>query len=325
MVDRRTFSSGLAAGLLAPRIHAQQARPKVIGVLTFSGILEFEPIRKNFVQAMRDLGYTNGRQFVLIERFADGRVARFPELAAELAKLNVDLIYATSPGAVAAAQKATTKIPIVFDNVSEPIENGFADSLSHPGRNITGVTSIASDLNPKRVQFLKDMVPKLTRLALLTSAKNAFNASFEPSMQVAAESHGIRLLSFSVAKPGEFDSAFDSMGQWGAEALVLSDDLNLLSERHRVAQIALKRKLPSAYPFADYVEVGGLLSYGVSLTFMNLRVAKYVTEIFKGAKAGDLPIQQPTEVNLVINRSTANALQLTIPQRLLMQADIVIS
>jgi len=323
VLDRRTFYSGLAVGLLAAGARAQQA-PKVIGVLSSFSSPEFEPRRENFVQAMRDLGYTNGKQFVLIERLGNGRTDRLTELAAELAKLNVDLIYAMSAGAVAAAQKATTTIPIVFDNVAEPVANGFADSLSHPGRNITGLTSIASDLNPKRVQFLKEMVPKLTRLALLTGAKNPFNSSFEPSMQAAAAPLGIRLRSFSAAGPGELEAAFDSMSQWGAEALVQSGDLYLFRERQRIAELALKGKLASAHPTGDFVEVGGLLSYGVDPTFMNRKVAQYVIEILKGAKAGDLPIQQPTEVILVINRGTANALKLTIPQRLLMQADKVI-
>jgi putative ABC transport system substrate-binding protein len=244
-------------------------------------------------------------------------------LAADLAKLNVDVIYASSSDSVAAAQRAT-KIPIVFEGVAEPVQAGFADSLAHPGRNVTGLTNIVSDLNPKRVQFLKEMTPKLTRLALLVGPETAFSTSFEPSVRAGAEPFGIRALSFGVAEPRELEPAFQSMKQWGADAVVMSAATNLWSERRRIASLALGSKLPSMCPFSDYVEAGALMSYGVDRLLQARKIASYVRNIFQGAKAGDLPIEQPTQIDLVISRKTAKALGLEIPQRLLLQADKVI-
>jgi len=320
VLNRRIFSAGL---LLAPQVRAQQA-PRAIGVLSpFSG-REFEPTRNAFVQAMGDLGYIRGTHFILVERFADGRAERLPELATELVKLKVDLIYASSPQAVAAAQGATTRIPIVFESVTDPVEAGFADSLAHPGHNITGLSNVSSDLNSKRLQFLKEMMPKLTRVALLVNSTNRFTAIFVPSMRAAAESIGMRTLNFSAAKPQELESAFQSMIQWGAEAVAMSSDASLWSERERIAQLALKCRLPSLCPFSGYVEAGALMSYGVDRWFEYRKVAAYIRDIFRGAKPGDLPIEQPTQIDLVINRKTAKALELTIPRLLLIQADKVI-
>lgn len=320
MLNRRIFSAGL---LLASHVRAQQA-PKAIGVLFPLTSHEFEPTRDALVQALRDHGYLMGKHFVLVERFADGRADRLPELAADLAKLNVDLIYASSPNAVVAAQRATTKIPIVFDGVGDPVQAGFADSLAHPGRNITGLANISSDLNPKRIQFLKELMPKLTRLALLMNSANAFSMSFEPAMRAAAEPFGVRTQGFGAAKPQEFEPAFQSMTRWGAEAVAISSDAHLWFERQRIAQLSLQSKLPSMCPFAGFVDAGALMSYGVDRWFEYRKIAAYISDIFRGVKAGDLPIEQPTQIELVISRKTAKALELSIPNLLLLQADRVI-
>lgn len=319
MLNRRIFSAGL---LLAPQLHAEEA-PKAIGVLSPLSSFEFGPSRDAFVHAMGDLGYVRGKHFVLVERFADGRVDRLPALAADLAKLNVDLIYASTSDSVAAAQRAT-KIPIVFEGVAEPVQTGFADSLAHPGHDITGLTNIASDLNPKRVQFLREMTPKLIRLALLVGPVTAFSMNFEPSVRAGAEPFGIRTLTFGIAEPPDLEPAFQSMMRWGAEAVAVSAATNLWSERQRIASLAVSSKLPSMCPFSDYVEAGALMSYGVDRLSQARKIATYARNIFRGAKAGDLPIEQPTQVDLVISRKTAEALGLEIPQRLLLQADKVI-
>lgn len=319
LLSRRVFCAGL---LVAPQVRAQK-RVKAIGVLFPFSSHEFEPGRDAFLRALHDLGYVQGTQFMLVERFADGRPERLPVLAAELVNAKVDLIYASTPQSVAAAQAATTKIPIVFESVTDPVQAGFADSLAHPGHNITGLSNVSSDLNPKRLQLLREMVPKLARLALLVNSTNRFTAIFVPSMRAAAESFGMRTETFSASNLQELETVFRSMIQWNAEAVAMSSDAALWSERKAIARLALASKLPSLCPFAGYVEAGALMSYGVERWYEYQKVAAYVRDIFQGAKAGDLPIEQPTQIELVISRKTADALGLTIPRLLLVQADKV--
>ena len=270
---------------------------------------------------MLQLGYVRDRNFVLAERFADGINDRLPGLAAELVKLHVDVILADATPAAVAASKATTTIPIVFDSVSDPVKIGLADSLAHPGHNSTGLSNFSGDLGPKRLQLLAQMVPGLTRVALLRNPTNPNTArgSFN-GVLAAADQLGLHAVPFDVSVPDDVGSAFRSMAQQSVQAVYIQADTFLWQQRQTVVDLALRLKLPSACPFAAFVELGGLMSYGVDPSAAIPEVASYVDKIFRGAKPSDLPIQQPTQIDLVINRKTADALQLTIPQGLLVQA-----
>ena len=324
MFNRRTLLIGLPIGLL-PALHVRaQPQPKVLGLLSPYSSREIELGRDVLMRAMLDLGYTRGKQFVVIERLADGRNERLPELADELVKLKVDLILASSTNAVAAAQAATTTIPIVFESVGDPVRAGFADSLAHPGHNITGLANFSADLGPKRFQLLKQMVPSLTRVAVLMNSTNPYYATQVPRTRAVTEQLGLRAQIVSASSPEELEPAFLAFGSQHAQAVFVSPDAYLWAQRQRIAELALKYGLPSMYPFAECVEVGGLMSYGVDYLIGIRIVASYVDRILKGAKPGELPIEQPTRVDLVINRKTAAALKLTIPQALLLQAEKVI-
>ena len=324
MFNRRALLVALPVGLLlAPRVRAQ-GRPKVVGLLSPYSSREAELSRDVFMRAMLDLGYTTGKQFVVVERMADGRNERLHELADELVKLKVDLIWASSTNAVAAAQRATTNIPIVFDSVADPVRAGFADSLAHPGHNITGLSNFAAELGPKRFQLLKQMVPSLTRIAVLMNSTNPYYATQVPRTQAAAEQLELRAQIVSASSPEEMEPAFLAFASQHAQAVFVSPDAYLWAQRRRIAELALKYGLPSMFAFAECVEVGGLMSYGVD-TLVGIRiVASYVDRILKGARPGELPIEQPTRVDLVINRKTADTLRLIIPQVLLLQAEKVI-
>ena len=324
MFNRRILLIGLPVGLL-PALHVRaQPQPKVLGLLSPYSSREIELGRDVFMRAMLDLGYTRGKQFVVVERVADGKNERLPELADELVKLKVDLILASSTNAVAAAQAATTTIPIVFESVGDPVRAGFADSLAHPGHNITGLANFSADLAPKRFQLLKQMVPSLTRVAVLMNSTNPYYATQVPRTRAVTEQLGLRAQIVSASSPEELEPAFLAFGSQHAQAVFVSPDAYLWAQRQRIAELALKYGLPSMYPFAECVEVGGLMSYGVDYLIGIRIVASYVDRILKGAKPGELPIEQPTRVDLVINRKTAAALKLTIPQALLLQAEKVI-
>jgi len=324
VLTRRNLSLGLPLGFLFPSLILAQQAPKVIGLLSPYSSQATERNRDAFLRAMLDLGYTRGRDFVVVERFADGRNERLPELAEQLVKLKVDLIWASSTNAVAAARNATTSMPIVFESVADPVQAGFADSLARPGHNMTGFSNFAGDLNPKRLQLLKQMVPSLTRVAVLLNSTNPYYAAQVPRMQAAAEQLGLRAQIVSVSSTEELEPAFQSVASRRAQAVYISADAYFWAQRQQIAELALRYRLPSMFPFSEYVEVGGLMSYGADSMVGFRIVATYVDRIFKGAKPGDLSIEQPTRVELVINRKTADALHLTIPQVLLLQAERVI-
>lgn len=328
MITRRSVSLAVGLGLpggflLASRMRAQQG-PKVIGLLSPGNSSASQPYRDVFVHAMHDLGYVRGTHFVLVERFADGRNERLRELAVELVMLKVDIIIAISTNAALAAKQATASIPVVFSGVADPVLAGLADKIARPGRNLTGLANFAADLNPRRLQALKQMVPNLTRVAVLANSTNPYYATQLQRMQPSADQLGLRLLLFSASTREELEPAFKAMTQQRAEAVTVIADPYLLAESQRIAELALISRLPSMFAFADGVEAGGLMSYGIDPRVELRRIAVYVDKILKGAAPGELPIEQPTRVDLVINRKTANALQLTIPQVLLLQAEKVI-
>ena len=328
MITRRSWSLAFGMGVplgfvLASRVRAQQ-RPKVIGILSPYASAPFGPYRDVLVNAMRDLGHVMGTQFVLVERFADGRNERLGELAAELVSLKVDLIIAITTNAALAAKQATASIPIVFYGVGDPVVAGLADNLARPGRNLTGLANFSVDLNPKRLQLLKQMVPSLTRVAVLANSTNPYYTTQLERMQPSADRLGLRLLLVSASTLEDLEPAFKTMTQQHAEAVDVTADAYLTAEGQRIAELALRSQLPSMFAFADAVEGGGLMSYGIDPMLQTRQIAVYADKLLRGAVAAELPIEQPTQVDLVINRRTANALQLTVPQTLLLQAEKVI-
>jgi putative ABC transport system substrate-binding protein len=324
VLARRALLIGWPLAMLATAASRAQAPPKVIGFLSPYGIVDAQATLQVFRQAMRELGYSEGKSFVLVERFADGRNERLPSLADELVKLGVDLILASTSNSVKAAQAATGSIPIVFESVGDPVAAGFAESVAHPGKNITGVSNFSIDLSPKRFQFLTQMVPSLNRVAVLTNVTNPYYRAQKPAIESVAERLGLSIRFVGAGTPEELEPAFRAIVANRAEALLVTADAYLYGQRQRIVELALKNGLPSMFPFAAYVEAGGLASYGVDPASGIRQAAAFVDRVFKGAKPGDLPIEQPTRVALMINRRTATRLHVTIPQALLLQAEKVI-
>jgi len=323
VLDRRGLLLGLPFALLAGRAQAQPA-PKAIGVLSPYAGADVQATLVLFRQAMRDLGYAEGRGFTLIERFADGQNERLPALAAELVKLRVDLIVASTTNAVKAAQAATSTIPIVFESVADPVVAGFAESINRPGRNMTGLSNFSADLSPKRFQLLTQLLPALRDVEVLSNLSNPYYVSQKPAIESVADKLGLRVNFIDAGTPNEIEQAFRTMAARRATALIVTADAYLYAQRQRIAALALSHRLPSVFPFAAYVDAGGLMSYGVDPAPAIRQAAVFVDKIFKGANPGDLPIEQPTRVEMVINRRTAALLRLTIPPALLLQAERVI-
>ena len=323
MLDRRDLLLSASAALLVMHARAQPA-PKVIGVLSPYSGADVQATLAAFRQGMRDLGYVEGRGFTVVERVADGRNERLPALAAELVKLRVDLILASSTNAVRAAQAATSTIPIVFESVADPVVAGFANSVNRPGRNMTGLSNFSADLSPKRFQLLTQLLPGLTDVEVLSNRSNPYYGSQKPAMESSADKLGLRINFVDAGTPDEVEQAFRTLAARRAKALVVTADAYLLAMRQTIAALALKNRIPAVFPFAAYVDAGGLMSYGVDPAPAIRMTAIFVDKIFKGANPGDLPIEQPTRVEMVINRRTAAILRLTIPAALLLQAERVI-
>ena len=323
LLGRRALVLAGAVGMLAPRVRAQPAA-RSIGVLSPYASADAQATLAIFRQAMRDLGHAEGRTFALVERFAEGRNDRLPALAAELVALRVDVIVASTTNAVKAAQAATSTIPIVFESVADPVLAGFAQSANRPGRNLTGLSNFSADLSPKRFQLLTQLLPGLREVEVLSNPSNPYYASQKPAIESVAARLGLRVGFVDAATPEEVERAFRTMAARGALALVVTADAYFLGQRQRIAALALAHRLPAVFPFAAYVDAGGLMSYGVDPAPAIRQAAVLVDKILKGANPGDLPIEQPTRVEMVINRRTAAALRLTIPPALLLQAERVI-
>jgi len=302
--------------------HAQAgAKTPRIGMLTnaFDPHSGFEAFR----HGLRDLGYVEGRSIALEFRYAEGQAERLPALAAELVRLKVDLIFAEGVLAVQAAQHASGTIPIVFFVGIDPVGQGLVASLAQPGGNITGVSFQAPELMGKRLELLKAAVPGVTRVAYLWhSAPNSARSLQE--LETAARALGIQLHPVEVRAPYPFDQAFAAMAESHADALITKPSAEFLTSRTQIVALAAQTKLPTIFPEREFVEAGGLMAYGNSVLAVFYRVATYVDKILKGAKPPDLPVEQPTKFELVINLKTAKGLGLTIPPTLLFQADEVI-
>ena len=319
---RRTWLLG-SLGMLAAPLFAQPAR-KVhrIGFLASGspgGIYEA------LWQGLRDLGWVQGQNIAIEFRFAQGSYERLPGFAADLVRLEPDLIVAHATAAAVAASKATRTIPIVITNVGDPVALGLIASLARPGGNVTGVSySVGLETIVKGLQLLSEVVPRLRHVAVLVNSANPAAELAVAELKVAAQALGLQLLPVRVRSPDEFDAAFAQMTKERVQALLVSVEALFFINRERIAALALKNRLASMHGARENVQAGGLLSYGPSLAHNNRRAAAYVDKILKGAKPADLPVEQPTRFELVINLKTAMALGITIPHIVMLRADEVI-
>ncbi len=277
-----------------------------------------------FVQGMRELGYIEGKNLLIERRFADGKVERLTGFAAELVRLRVDVILAAGVQPTSAAQKATATIPIVMGNSSDPVASGFVASLAKPGGNITGLSNLVGDLGPKHFEMLRSMAPKLPRVAILMNPTNSAHATILKTVQTAALRDNVKVLSLQAQSTQEIESAFLAMTRENVRAVILANDLFLNQQGRQIAKLAAKNRLVSVAAVREFVEAGGLMSYGPNFAEIYRRAATYVDKILKGTKPGDLPVEQATKFELFINGKTAKALGLKIPQSLLIMADKVI-
>ena len=310
----------LALGLLATSV-AEAAQPPRrmfrVGVL---GASDVEPLR----QALRDAGYVEGSNIVIEWRDSEGKIERYAELAADLVRREVDVIVATNPAATLAGKRSTTSIPIVMVNTPDPVQLGLVASLARPGGNVTGTTTLSADLSTKQLQLLKEAVPRATRIGVLLNPDNPWHPLALKGAEAAAPSLAVRLHAVRVRRPEDLDSAFEAMTRDQVGALLVLSDPTTFFHRNRLADLAARHRLPAMYGVRGYVDAGGLMSYWAHQADLYRRVGSYVDRILKGARPGDLPIEGPTRLELVINLKTAGALGLSIPPSLLLRADEII-
>jgi putative ABC transport system substrate-binding protein len=277
-----------------------------------------------FRQGMRELGYVEGRNLVIEWRSAEGKAERLQDLAAELVQGKVDVIVTAGSAATSAAQKTTSTLPIVMGATADPVGSGFVKSLSRPGTNMTGLSNLTVDISPKHLEIMLSIVPKLSHLAVLVNPANSAHAAILKSTQAAAQKFNIKVFPAEARTAQEIERAFSVMARERAGAVIVAIDAFFIQQGRQIADLAAKHRLPSMSGSREYVEAGGLMSYGQNLADNFRRAATYVDKILKGAKPGDLPVEQPTIFELFISRKTAKALGITIPQSILVRADRVI-
>jgi putative ABC transport system substrate-binding protein len=329
-MDRRAFLAGTGAVLLAAPL-AAEAQPvgRVPRVGYLSALSRSGPqVQRSldaFRQELRELGYVEGQSIAIEYRWAEGKVERLPDLAAELVRLKVDVIVASGGVPVAqAAQQATKAIPIIMTGPADPVAAGLVASLARPGGNITGLAIISHELVGKELELLREVVPKVSRVAVLWNPANPGNTPQLKAAEASARALRVRLQPLEARGPGEIDRAFAAMTRERAGALLVLLDSMLLAQRERIADLAAKNRLPAVYGLRLHVQAGGLMAYAANQRDVSRRVASYVDRILKGAKPADLPVELPTKFELVINLKTAKALGLTIPPALLGRADELI-
>ena len=325
-MTKKIILLALCSLLLAPcsAVEAQQpTKIPRIGILApDSSAFPASARYDSFRQGLRELGYIEGKTIFIEIRYAEGKQDRLSDIATELVKLKVDVIVtATRPG-VLAAKNATSAIPIVFAAVGDPVRAGLVSSLARPGGNITGLSIIETELFGKRLELLKETFPKITRVAYFRDATSQGTGSAE--MQAAARALGLQLQSLDVRSAKDFDGAFEAVLKERAQALTTAASPVISANQQRIVAFAAKNRLPALYPYREFIEAGGLMFYGVSFSDLFRRAATYVDKILKGAKPADLPVEQPTKFEFVINLITAKQIGLTIPPNVLVRADKVI-
>ena len=327
MITRRKLVIALSSGALAPLAAIAQAPEKVwrVGFLLQSHLdfvdshLAYGPFR----QGMRELGYVDGKNLMIEWRSAEGNIERLPELATELVRLKPDVLVTQGTPAARAAQKATAVIPIVMSS-GDLVGSGLVKSLVRPGGNSTGLSLMAAELGPKLLEMLHSMAPKATHVAVLVNPLNASTVLGLKNILVAARKLGVKIQPVEAGTPQQIAEAFALMARQNTEALIVTQDSSFVQQKKLIADLAMKQRLPAISGFVEYVEAGGLMSYGQSIRENFRRAATYVDKIFKGANPGELPVEQPTRFEMAVNLKTAKALGIKVPQTILIQATRVI-
>jgi putative ABC transport system substrate-binding protein len=326
-MNKKILGFTLSAFLFALCSTVQAQQPKKVPRIGFLSAVSPSTISDRiepFRHGLRELGYIEGKSIVIDWRYAEGKIDRLPALATELARLKVDAIVSAGPLITRAAKQATVTIPIVMAFDDDPVGNGFVASLAHPGGNITGLSALAPEISGKQLELLREIVPKLSRLAFLGDVTRPGTAQSLREMNVAADGFRVQLQYLEVRGPKDIETAFRAASKEHAEAVLVLSSPILNSQRRRVIDLAVKSRLPAVYPQSQFVEDGGLMFYGVSYTDLFRRAATFVDRILKGAKPADLPIEQPKKLELIINLKAAKQIGLTIPPNVLGRADKVI-
>ena len=329
--SRRAKTIGFAGVALCALLSAlcgsaeaqQPARIHRIGILSPVSGSFFSAREEALRQRLRELGYVEGKNIVIEYRYAEGKRERLPDLVAELVRLKVDIIVTTGPDATLAAKKASATIPIVFTAASDPLGTGLVSSLAQPGGNITGLSLMAPDLDGKRLELLKEAVPKVARVAFLWQPGGRRNLPLT-KMEAAAKALGLKLLSLEVRSLDDFKSAFARAKREGAQALITTTGGLINTQQRRVLDFAAKNRLPAIYHYSEFVEAGGLMSYAPSYTDLYRRAADFVDKILKGTKPADIPVEQPTKFEFVVNLKAAKQIGITVAPNVLVRADKVI-
>ena len=311
--------------LITGSVHAQQPQkiPR-LGYLSYGSVEIDKSLLAAFQQGLRELGYLEGKNIVIEQRYAAGQSDKLPELVAEFVRVKADVIVVTGDPAAHAAKKATTAIPIVIVTSPDPVGTGLIASLAHPGGNVTGLSDFHGGVVTKRLELLKDVAPLASRIAVLLNPANPSNPIQLKDIQAAASAFRVTLISLEVKRPDEIDPAFTTIVKERAGALLVLGDRLFATHQSQIIKFAVKNRLPTIYSQRLYVEAGGLMSYGANFTDQYRRAAIYVDKLIKGAKPADLPVEQPTKFELVINLKAAKQIGLTIPPTVLARADKVI-
>ena len=328
MNTRRKLVIAIGAGALAPRASFAQAPGKVwrVGFLSVRHLdfVDSDFVYGPFTQGMRKLGYVEGKNLVIEWRSAEGKAERLPELAAELVRLKVDVLATFGTPASLAAQKVTTTIPMVMISVGDPVGAGLVKSLARPGGNSTALSTMTADLGPKLLEMLLSMAPKVTRVAILVNPANAYLAGLLKSIQAAAQQLGAKIQPVEAGTPQEIANGFAAMARQKAGALIVPLEQLFQQQKNQIVELVAKHRLPSIGAYAEYAEAGGLMSYGQNVGENFRRAATHIDKIFKGANPGEIPVEQPTRFEMVVNIKTAKALGLKVPQSILILATKVI-
>ncbi len=326
MITRRELLITFGAGaLIAPLASlAQQKSTKVARIGLLESASSYAIGREALIAGLRELGYVEGKNIIIESRWAESKYERLPSLAAELVQMKVDVIVAASSVAVQAAQQATAAIPIVMVRTADPVGMGYVVSLSRPGRNITGLSNINVEVMSKYLELLRVAIPKLSRVTVLVNPGHPNHPDFLKRVQATGTSNSVKISPAQASTTSQIEAAFAAMKQERAGALIVLPDTFFFVQARRIAELAAQQRLPTMFWTREPVEAGGLMSYGQNVAEQYHRAATYVDKILKGAKPGDLPVEQPTKIELVINLKTAKAIGLTISQDLLFRADKVI-
>jgi putative tryptophan/tyrosine transport system substrate-binding protein len=327
-MTKHIFALSLGALLFALCSSAEAQQPKKIpriGYLAL-GSPSGNPFRiEAFRQGLRELGYVEGKNIIVEYRYAEGKFDRHPALAAELVRLKVDVIVTAGPPSTRAAKEATATIPIVMTQVGDPVGSGFVASLARPGGNITGLATLAPELSGKQLELLKEIVPKLSRVAVFGTSTNPDNAQLLKEVELAAKAFGVKLQYLDIRDPKDIGTAFRAASKGRADAVIMRVGGGIVgAHRTQIADLAVKSRLPAIYYDPQFVEAGGLMTYGINVTDLDRRVATYVDKILKGTKPADLPVEQPKKFEFIINLKAAKQIGLTIPPNVLARADRVI-